>query len=76
MIHTGMNIIFLFYKNIPLIKILHRADAQGNDMSERLQARVISLGKHVRSKSQVIIQKGLIRLSYGLALYFEHERYN
>ena len=47
-----------------------------NNMSERLQARVISLGKHVRSKSQGIIQKGLIRLSYGLALYFEQERYN
>ena len=76
MIHTGMNIIFFFYKNIQLIKILHRTDARENDMSERLQARAISPGKHVRSKSQVIIQKGLIRLSYGLALYFEHERYN
>ena len=34
--------------------ILHRADARGNDMDERLQARAISLGKHARSKSQVI----------------------
>jgi len=71
-----MNIIFFFYKNIQLIKILHRTDARENDMSERLQARAISPGKLVRSKSQVIIQKGLIHLSYGLALYFKHERYN
>ena len=76
MIHTGMNIIFFFYKNIPLIEILHRADTRGNDMSERLQARAISPGRHARSKSQIIIQKGLIRLAYGLALYFEQERYN
>ncbi len=34
--------------------ILHRADAQGNDMSERLRARAISSGKHARSKSQII----------------------
>ena len=31
--------------------ILHRDDAQGIDMDERLQARAISLGKHARSKS-------------------------
>ena len=55
---------------------MHRADARGNDMSERLLARAISPGKHARSKSQIIIQKGLIRLAYGLALYFEQERYN
>ena len=33
--------------------ILHRADARGNDMDERLQSRAISPGKHTRSKSQV-----------------------
>ncbi|WP_206748608.1 hypothetical protein, partial [Staphylococcus cohnii] len=41
------------FSTTSLIEILHRADARGNDMSERLQARAISPGKHARSKSQV-----------------------
>jgi len=40
------------YDDTSLIAIWKRADAQGNDMNERLQARIISPGKHARSKSQ------------------------
>ena len=39
------------FSTTSLIEVLHRADARGNDMSERLQARIISPGKHARSKS-------------------------
>ena len=50
---TSLNNTEMFlYDDTSLIAIWKRADAQGNDMNERLQARIISPGKHARSKSQ------------------------
>ncbi|GEP86062.1 hypothetical protein SCO01_02520 [Staphylococcus cohnii subsp. cohnii] len=55
-------------------RFCNRADARGNDMSERLQARAISLGKHARSKSEDFKQykedKSIVK---DLPSYFEHK---
>uniref|UniRef100_UPI001AEC37B2 hypothetical protein n=1 Tax=Staphylococcus sp. GDX8P66P TaxID=2804102 RepID=UPI001AEC37B2 len=58
-----------------LIEILHRADARGNDMSERLQARAISPGKHARSKSEDFKYKEDKSIVKDLPSYFENGIY-
>uniref|UniRef100_UPI001C92D92A hypothetical protein n=1 Tax=Paenibacillus xylanexedens TaxID=528191 RepID=UPI001C92D92A len=49
-------------------RFCNRADARGNDMSERLQARAISPGKHARSKSQDPYQKDQFFITYNFKL--------
>ena len=54
------------------VLVLHRAEARGNSMSERLQARAISPGKHAQSKSEDFKYKEDKSIVKDLPSYFEN----